>query len=214
MWYSWRNSLISIRTAELLTYPRVDDLFNIPEFIALHDNTPPCTPITNEMFQHIVNDFPNIVQRFIEKSKRDYTVMVPKANFRERSPVPLELATSVFLEPTIRDLPASFSLVHVGWKMLSTRHYSNYGTVSRDKAKTMLCSFDDALSQTARMLVEDLCKLDPYTTTVEDMDKLDERFYCEICQEKAQVECDWGGRWRVDAYSWRAVVCFICLMIA
>ncbi|KAF6743368.1 hypothetical protein DFP72DRAFT_933426 [Ephemerocybe angulata] len=211
-WHSWL-SLSTAPTSETLTYPRTHDLFHLPEVKAILD-LDPSIPVTTKDFQPIIDDFPNIISRFIAKRTEDLTKQLPRSNYKkDSSPHPLKLATSVFCKPSNLSPKREYGYgqgeqgeVHIGWDMLSTCHFS----ASENKKDVLLSSrlpgYSDILSQHARMLVEDVCGFDPYTTTAKQMDAHDERFYCELCQESNDLTRFFGGPWEIESFTWRSAV--------
>ncbi|KAF5317303.1 hypothetical protein D9611_003590 [Ephemerocybe angulata] len=210
-WHSWL-SLSTAPTSETLTYPRTHDLFHLPEVKAILDLDPSIS-VTTEDFQPIADDFPNIISRFIAKRTQDLTKQLPRSNYKKDSkPHPLKLATSVFCKPT--DLspkrqhgyPGEQGEVLIGWDMLSTCHFSASENDKDVLLSSRLPVYSDILSQHARMLVEDVCGFDPYTTTAKQMDAHDERFYCELCQESNDLTRFFGGHWEIESFTWRSAL--------
>ncbi|TEB37876.1 hypothetical protein FA13DRAFT_709820 [Coprinellus micaceus] len=87
----------------------------------------------------------------------------------------LEFATSVFT-PHFATFQAKNHPIIVGWKAHSGwRHTPDRTSVE--------CDFDPWLSHVSKGLL-DLCNL-PETATVEDMDREDQRFVCDLCYKTA-----------------------------
>jgi hypothetical protein len=87
----------------------------------------------------------------------------------------LEFATSVFT-PHFATFQAKSHPIIVGWKAYSGwRHTPDRTSVE--------CDFDPWLSYVSKGLL-DLCNL-PGTATVEDMDREDQRFVCDLCYRTA-----------------------------
>ena len=107
---------------------------------------------------------------------------------------PLELATSVFTAPTRNSgiwpyghgIFSIGSAAVIGWKSFSVCQCIDtaVGETRADlpewSERTVLPTFNPALSEVVRSLVV-LCGLDPTKATIDDMDRVNERFVCCAC---------------------------------
>ncbi|KAJ3539042.1 hypothetical protein NMY22_g4915 [Coprinellus aureogranulatus] len=215
LWLAWKDSL-NLSTSEDLTYPPDWYFSRLPAVLDIMHSE---GDVTVETFAPMIPDFPNMVKEFQALKKAELREMIPATNVTPNSPDALELATSVFRPPYHCERAyGEFDSegVVIGWKQHSVIHgWRNVWEYGWETRAIAFGRFDPNLSKIAAFLVE-LCGLDPFTTTAEDMDRVDMRFMCRECLNEELRE-EYGYRVDLDgeiprtelfmkAYTWRAAL--------
>jgi hypothetical protein len=219
---TWIASL-GLSTAEEMVYPVLRELAVYPVVARVLDAEPD-VQVTEASFRPAIPQFADIVASFLADKKNMLRDMIPPENVSVETGDPLELATSIFEAPahTVPEIPGRYAGTQyvTGWKMHSILHGYDWDAegeeLGYDVPIPSFGTFDPRLSAVAAFLVA-LCGGNRFTTTVEDMDRMDRRFGCRECMD-SQVKRRLGyhvnlngrippTRIMVDAMTWRAAVC-------
>ncbi|KAH6914809.1 hypothetical protein BKA70DRAFT_1557179 [Coprinopsis sp. MPI-PUGE-AT-0042] len=218
---NWIASL-NVPTAEDMTYPVLRELAVYPIISNVLEAAPE-VQVTEEDFRPAIAQFAHITASFLDEKKDLLREMIPATNTSAATTDSLELATSIFKAPPHTEPELPFSYLNpqyvVGWKMHSILHGYDWDPegeeLGYEVAVPAFGTFDPKLSEVAAFLVE-LCGRNRFTTTIQDMDRMNQRFGCRKCMDD-QVrrrhghDVDLNGHIRptrlmVDALSWRAAL--------
>jgi hypothetical protein len=164
-------------------------------------------------YQPCIDAFPRIAATTLSKPQV-YRKMIPSGHpWTANDSSALELAISTFLPlhhfESISDRGNhgfNGGDVVAGWKALSVCHVSDlHAKLPQSGAP---CTFNPWLSDICANLVT-ACSLDPDKATVDDMDGLDERFFCRRCHSLEDINsvAREGCLDKFEVYTWRAAVC-------
>ncbi|KAF5317035.1 hypothetical protein D9611_003580 [Ephemerocybe angulata] len=189
-WDKW-IAFLNLLTSEHFLYPQLFDLWNflpINSILELDSGV----EVTVKDFQPIIDTFHVLVSEFQRQMEERVLNLIPVANLAPASSnVALDLATSIFscaISPAWWEDSDNHRspVLFIGWKAASmhrcsyTRHHVKYDV--RTPVRRSRLVFAAAASKLAHHLVH-LCGADPFTTTANDMDTLDEQYICETCAE-------------------------------
>ncbi|TEB37864.1 hypothetical protein FA13DRAFT_709304 [Coprinellus micaceus] len=218
IWESWGRSQFDqgeITARGLVSFPKWRNVFDrYPENSAVTvylDFDPESEPPTEKL----LDAFSTLLCDYIDTRREDHRrLILPSPSSGPQSTVdPLELATSVFIPPSrweIRERKSALTghahrseTIFVGWNTLSVLEY----TMEAVDATIIPCTFDRWLSSLSSALVT-LCNRDPLLATVEEMDKVDERFCCVPCTREAirLSSVAKGDGVSVRVFTWRAAL--------
>ncbi|KAF6743377.1 hypothetical protein DFP72DRAFT_933451 [Ephemerocybe angulata] len=206
-WDKW-IAFLNLLTSEHFLYPQSFDLWYflpINEILELDSGV----EVTVKDFQPTIDIFHVLVAEFQRQMEERALNLIPTANLTPASSnVALDLATSIFscsLAPACQKADSHRSpALLIGWKAASMHRCSHahqkYGI--RTPVHRSRLVFAVAASKLAYHLVH-LCGADPFTTTADHMDILDEQFTCQTCT-KDTGEC--SKKAEKVVFNWRGAL--------
>lgn len=196
----------AVHAAVIASYPHFHRLLKFDTSISEAINAKLDLSYTMGDMRALANKLPAITSTYLSHMKAELVQRVRRGlDLSAGTDVDLlELAASVFVPCESDDRP-HLPGVLVGWKMLSAFHDDR-----KDYVDPLFPDPSPWLSELSRSLAT-LCGLDGRTTTVQDMDKDEERFFCVPCilESISSIKSlpDSGTRlWSADVFTWTAAV--------